>query len=42
MNFDGLIVGSAMVKKIETAANAEEAVNAVGRYTAKLRAAMDS
>lgn len=39
---DGLIVGSAMVKKIETAQNADEAVAAVGQYTAELRAAMDS
>ena len=38
---DGLIVGSAMVKKIEAAANAEEAVNVAGLYTAELRAAMD-
>lgn len=38
---DGLIVGSAMVKRIETAKSEEEAVEAVGRYTAELRAAMD-
>lgn len=38
---DGLIVGSAMVKKIEAAENADEAVYAVGQYTAELRAAMD-
>lgn len=39
---DGLIIGSAMVKRIEAAANADEAVVAVGRYTAELRDAMDS
>lgn len=38
---DGLIVGSAIVKRIEAAANADEAVAAVGRYTAELRASMD-
>ncbi len=38
---DGLIVGSAMVKRIETAQSPEEAVEAVGRYTAELREAMD-
>jgi tryptophan synthase alpha chain len=38
---DGLIVGSAMVKRIEASANADEAVTAVGRYTKELREAMD-
>lgn len=38
---NGLIVGSAMVKRIEAARNPGEAVEAVGRYTAELRAAMD-
>ncbi len=38
---DGLIVGSAMVKRIEAAQSPEDAVEAVGRYTAELRAAMD-
>lgn len=38
---DGLIVGSAMVKRIEAARGTEEAVEAVGRYTAELREAMD-
>lgn len=38
---DALIVGSAMVKRIEEAGSPEEAVKAVGRYTAELREAMD-
>lgn len=38
---DGLIVGSAMVKRVETAKSSDEAVEAVGNYTAELRAALD-
>ncbi len=38
---DGLIVGSAMVKRIGAAAGADEAVEAVGQFTAELREAMD-
>ncbi len=38
---DGLIVGSAIVKKFEAAANTDELVSTVGGFTAELRAAMD-
>jgi tryptophan synthase alpha chain len=39
---DGLIVGSAMVRKVEAAKTPDEAVENVGRYTAELRKAMDN
>lgn len=38
---DGLIIGSALVKRVEAAVDADEAVAAIGRYTQELRAAMD-
>lgn len=38
---DGLIVGSAMIKRVETGRNADEAVKNVGLYTAELREALD-
>jgi tryptophan synthase alpha chain len=38
---DGLIVGSAFVKRIENSASPSDAIKNVGEYTAELRAAMD-
>lgn len=39
---DGLIVGSAMVKRVEEAGTPEEAVENAGRYTEELRRALDA
>jgi tryptophan synthase alpha chain len=38
---DGLIVGSAMVKRVAAAKESDAAIEAVGEYTAELRKAMD-
>ena len=39
--FDGVIVGSAIVKIVEESSNQDEAVNNVGRYVEELRNALD-
>lgn len=38
---DGLIVGSAMIRRVEAGGTPEEAVENVGQYTAELRQALD-